>query len=87
MAAICEGVQEGRPVMITPAKAWSPRQLADAIGMSKNFVLSEIHAGEIKALKFGNRFRIRAEEVAKYLLRRSFPSPDNPAKDDHQDSA
>lgn len=54
-----------------PSKAWTPRQIADVIGMSQDFVLAEIRAGQIVAAKFGNRWRIPASEVARYLDSRS----------------
>lgn len=55
---------------------WTPRQLAEVIGMSTQFVLTEIRAGELQASRFGSVWRIRSTEVARYLAEKQFPMPD-----------
>jgi excisionase family DNA binding protein len=55
--------------------AWSPTQVAYYIGMSADFVRSEIRAGDIKASMFGREWRIATVEVIKYLDARQFPPP------------
>lgn len=57
--------------MSVPSKAWTPRQLAAVIDMSQDFVLAEIRSGHLSAGKFGNRWRIPASEVSRYLTARS----------------
>jgi excisionase family DNA binding protein len=59
----------------TPITAWSPAQLAHYIGMSYDFVLAEIAAGEIKASRFGAHWRIHSSAVWEYLTGKGFPVP------------
>lgn len=68
----------GRRAMDTPTGgAWSPGQLAFHIGMSHDFVLAEIRAGEIVASPFGRQWRIATAEVVRYLTAKRFPLPDS----------
>ena len=61
--------------MNQPVTAWSPSQLADYIGMSYDFVLGEIAAGELKASRFGVAWRIHSDDVRRYLDGKGFPVP------------
>lgn len=61
--------------------AWTTGQLAHEIGMSADFVVSEIRAGELVASKFGREYRIAAAEIRRYLTARRFPVPDHLASD------
>jgi hypothetical protein len=56
---------------------WSTGQLGHHIGMSGNFVRSEIESGELVASRFGSEWRIAAAEVKRYLLAKGFPLPDS----------
>lgn len=69
------GRPAGRRTIDKPAHAWSTAQLADWIGMSSGFVLTEINAGEIKASNFGGSYRIHTTEVRRYLESKGFPTP------------
>lgn len=55
--------------------AWSTGQLAQCIGMSSDFVVDEIRAGELTASKFGREYRISVAEVRRYLVSKGFPLP------------
>lgn len=55
--------------------AWSTGQLAQCIGMSTDFVVGEIRAGELGASKFGREYRIAVAEVRRYLISKGFPLP------------
>lgn len=57
--------------------AWTIGQLAYQIGMSNDFVISEIRANELVASKFGREWRIAAAEVRRYLLAKQFPLPES----------
>jgi excisionase family DNA binding protein len=57
--------------------AWTIGQLAYQIGMSNDFVISEIRAHEIVASKFGREWRIASSEVRRYLLAKQFPLPES----------
>jgi len=59
----------------TPITAWTPAQLAQYIGMSYDFVLQEIAAGELKASRFGAHWRIHSSAVWDYLTGKGFPVP------------
>lgn len=67
----------GRPSVKKPtsAHAWSVSQLAEWIGMSKQFVRNEIKAKEIKASTFGGEYRIPTGEVLRYLEAKGWPTP------------
>lgn len=59
----------------SPITAWTPNQVAMYIGMSYDFVLGEISAGELKASRFGAHWRIHSSEVWRYLAGKGFPVP------------
>lgn len=61
--------------------AWTTGQLAHEIGMSADFVVSEIRAGELVASKFGREYRIAAAEIRRYLTAKQFPVPDHLASE------
>ncbi len=67
----------GRPRASKPtsAHAWSVSQLADWIGMSKQFVRNEIKAKELQASTFGGEYRIPTGEVVRYLEAKGWPTP------------
>ncbi len=69
--------RERRPIEMPSGPAWTTGQLAFHIGMSVDFVASEIRAGEIIASKFGREWRIAAVEVRRYLAAKEFPLPES----------
>jgi len=56
---------------------WSTGQLAFHIGMSRKFVLEEIHAKAISASQFGREYRIPSSEVRRYCESHGFPVPES----------
>ena len=69
--------QGGRRSTDAPSgNAWTTSQLANYIGMSRDFVIGEIDAGELVASKFGREYRIHREEIIRYLTVKRFPLPD-----------
>lgn len=69
--------QGGRRCTDAPTgNAWTTSQLAYHIGMSRDFILGEIDAGEIVASRFGREYRIARAEVVRYLTVKRFPLPD-----------
>ena len=77
----------GRRSTDIPIVGWSTVQLAYWIGMSKDFVIGEIQAREIKATMFGVEYRIHATEVKRYLLAKGWPLPSwMPQSDDTADT-
>jgi excisionase family DNA binding protein len=54
----------------------SPRDVAEAIGMSVDFVYLEIEQGELTASRFGRQYRIAFVEVVRYFEEKRFPMPD-----------
>ena len=78
----------GRRSTDMPIVGWSTVQLAYWIGMSKDFVIGEIQAREIKATMFGVEYRIHSTEVKRYLLAKGWPLPSwMPQSDDTADRA
>jgi hypothetical protein len=51
------------------------RPLAEAIGMSADFLLKEIAAGELKAVQFGRAWRVPTFEACRYLSDKGWPLP------------
>jgi hypothetical protein len=51
------------------------RPLAEAIGMSADFLLKEIAAGELKASQFGREWRVPTLEACRYLDAKGWPLP------------
>ena len=49
--------------------------MADWTGMSADFVLDEIHWGELRAARFGRHYRIPFPEVLRYLREKGFTLP------------
>lgn len=69
--------QGGRRASDIPTgNAWTTGQLAHWIGMSPDFVITEIAAGELVASKFGREYRIARAEILRYLTVKRFPVPD-----------
>ena len=62
--------------MPTVLKMLPPRAIADVIGMSLDFVYTEIRAGELEAIKVGREFRIERAEAVRYLRALHAPVPD-----------
>jgi excisionase family DNA binding protein len=58
-----------------PPAAWSTRDLAAWTGMSLDFFLDEIDAGELRAVRFGRSWRVPVSEVTRYLANKGFPVP------------
>lgn len=56
-------------------QGWSTERLAGAIGMSSDFVLGEIKAGELRASLFGRVYRIHVDEVRRYVQAKGWPPP------------
>jgi excisionase family DNA binding protein len=51
------------------------RAIAEAIGMSIDFVYTEIRDGELDAVKIGREYRIRPSEAVRYLETLQVPVP------------
>lgn len=58
---------EGETVTLTAKRRMmTPEQVAEAMGVSRSTVSRKIQAGEIRAVKVGNRNRIPFEEFERY---------------------
>ena len=66
--------------MTSAQRPWTTTDLARWTGMSADFVLDEIRAGELHAARFGRHFRIAFTEVLRYLREKGFslPADDTP---------
>lgn len=56
---------------------WSTQQLANHLGMSRQFVILEINARAIIASRFGREYRIASSEVRRYCEARGYPVPES----------
>ena len=61
--------------MMASARPWATTDLAEWTGMSADFVLDEIHCGELRAARFGRHYRIPLPEVLRYLRAKGFTLP------------
>ncbi len=52
------------------------RAIAEVIGMSLDFVYSEIRDGELHAVKIGREYRIEQREAVRYVTALQVPVPD-----------
>lgn len=52
--------------LTTKGRMMTPEQVADAVGVSRPTISRKIKAGEIRAVKVGNRNRIPYEEFERY---------------------
>lgn len=52
------------------------RAIADVLGMSLDFVYTEIRDGELRAVKIGREYRIEQAEAVRYLTSLQVPVPD-----------
>lgn len=71
--AVAEYVQraaaEGELVTLTAKKRMmTPAQVADAIGVSRSTISRKIAAGELRAVRIGNRNRIPYEEFERFWM-------------------
>ena len=66
--------------MTSAQRPWTTTDLARWTGMSADFALDEIRAGELHAARFGRQYRIAFTEVRRYLREKGFslPSDDTP---------
>ena len=67
------GVQDS--LLITRRCPWATTDVAAWTGMSTDFVLDEIHCGELRAARFGRHYRIPFPEVVRYLREKGFTLP------------
>lgn len=62
-----QAAAEGETVTLTSRRRMmTPEQIAEAMGVSRSTVSRKIKAGEIRAVKVGNRNRIPYEEFERY---------------------
>lgn len=62
-----QAASEGAPVTLTAKRRMlTPGQVADAIGVSRSTISRKIAAGELHAVKIGNRNRIPYEEFQRF---------------------
>lgn len=54
---------------------WSTGRLAIHIGMTANFIRTEIESGELRASRFGREWRIELTEVRRYCRANRWPEP------------
>lgn len=71
--AVAEYVQraaaEGELVTLTAKRRMmTPAQVADAMGVSRSTISRKIAAGELRAVKIGNRNRISYEEFERFWM-------------------
>lgn len=69
------GRRGGRRALDAVILGWSTWQLAHWTGMSTDFMLEEIRAGELTASMFGAEYRIHWTEVRRYLDAKGWPRP------------
>ncbi|WP_448071815.1 helix-turn-helix domain-containing protein [Georgenia yuyongxinii] len=63
-----EAAASGETVEVTSRlRMMTPEQVADALGVSRSTVSRKIKAGEIRAVKVGNRNRIPYDEFERYV--------------------
>lgn len=66
-AYVQQAAAEGETVTLTAKRRMmTPEQVADAMGVSRPTISRKIKAGEIRAVKVGNRNRIPYEEFERY---------------------
>lgn len=66
-AYVQQAAADGETVTLTAKRRMmTPEQVADAMGVSRPTISRKIKAGEIRAVKVGNRNRIPYEEFARY---------------------
>jgi len=58
-----------------PPAGWSTQDLSAWTGMSHDFFLDEINAGELRAIRFGRKYVIPVREVTRYLSNKGYPVP------------
>lgn len=51
----------------SPKPVVSPAQLADLLDMSVDFIYTEIHSGNLEAIRIGRTFRISTSEASRYF--------------------
>lgn len=66
-AYVQQAAADGETVTLTAKRRMmTPEQIADAMGVSRPTISRKIKAGEIRAVKVGNRNRIPYEEFERY---------------------
>lgn len=66
-AYVKQAAADGETVTLTAKRRMmTPEQVADAMGVSRPTISRKIKAGEIRAVKVGNRNRIPYEEFERY---------------------
>ena len=66
-AYVRQAAADGETVTLTAKRRMmTPEQVADAMGVSRPTISRKIKAGEIRAVKVGNRNRIPYEEFERY---------------------
>ena len=66
-AYVLQAAADGETVTLTAKRRMmTPEQVADAMGVSRPTISRKIKAGEIRAVKVGNRNRIPYEEFERY---------------------
>ena len=66
-AYVQQAAADGKTVTLTAKRRMmTPEQVADAMGVSRPTISRKIKAGEIRAVKVGNRNRIPYEEFERY---------------------
>ena len=66
-AYVQQAAADGETVTLTAKRRMmTPEQVADAMGVSRPTISRKIKAGEIRAVKVGNRNRIPYEEFERY---------------------
>jgi len=69
-AYVQRAAADGETVTLTAKRRMmTPEQVADAMGVSRPTISRKIKAGEIRAVKVGNRNRIPYEEFERYWRR------------------
>jgi len=67
VAYVQQAAADGETVTLTAKRRMmTPEQVADAMGVSRPTISRKIKAGEIRAVKVGNRNRIPYEEFERY---------------------
>lgn len=62
-----EAAASGETVEVTSRlRMLTPEQVADALGVSRSTISRKIKAGEIRAIKVGNRNRVSYDEFERY---------------------
>ncbi|MFC6090716.1 helix-turn-helix domain-containing protein [Saccharothrix lopnurensis] len=61
------GPPQGPDVPVGPERMWMPRQVSDAWGVSYDTILDWIRAGELRAVRVGQQYRVPASECERFM--------------------